>query len=85
MLLPTGWALIPQDRIQRFVPNGFALSVHYDQERRVYVGKIEHLRGRAPATDIPLTSRSFWSAALAMNVLYEEVWKNHVKYTMESI
>lgn len=86
MLLPTGWVQSKQNPniIQRFTFFGLVLSVMYDGQK--YIGRITHAYKSIPALVLPLTARSWWTAAMAMNSYYQEAWDNHVKsQSMESV
>lgn len=80
---PDGWcALLNAPEIQRFIESGLVLSVHYNGV--MYTGRVADMDGRIPALTLPLHARSFWTAAIIMNALYQEAWKNHV-IAMESV
>lgn len=85
MMIPMYWAHVRHDptTIQRFIESGLVLSVSYNGV--VYTGRVAHATKPIQTLVLPLYARSFWTAALAMNALYEKAWENHVRLSVESV
>lgn len=61
---------------QRWCESGLHISVHYNGV--AYTGRIQDVTATVVPVTIPLTARSFWTACLAMNALYQKAWQAHV-------